>query len=270
MRRSVQTLILYEAHRCIEPRLSALRPFQRKLAFWDQAVALLKQSDLLPHQREEVLWRTGSSKEPMNAETAWKRFKLVQKEIDVLIKEKISPLFSEDKTHKELYSEFVQRQFEAVSGQTGKDCPNNWEHSHNNVIMAYKLYYDGLKPDPNFPEAIPPVEINVPHDKPKPNVETGGNGTQQLPVTIRHNTGGGATTASSLKDDGDYYNSQEECSRERRLILEEIKQHMELLDKFGGVVPSDVIKKRKRDLFDLLPPVPPSFQARKQKREGGN
>ena len=72
MRRSVQTVILYEAHRCIASRLSSLRPFQRKLAFFDQALALLAQSDLLPHQREEVMWRTGTSKESMQPETAWK------------------------------------------------------------------------------------------------------------------------------------------------------------------------------------------------------
>jgi hypothetical protein len=129
MRRSVQTVILYEAYRCIESRISALRPFQRKFAFWDQAVALLRQSDLLPHQREEILWRTGTSKEPMQIDTAWKRMKLIEKEIEKLIEEKVKPLYAEGKTHEEICSEFVQKQYESVTGQIGKDCPCNWERT---------------------------------------------------------------------------------------------------------------------------------------------
>ena len=46
MRRSVQTVILYEAHRCLKDRLPTLRPFQRKLAFWDLSCALLSTCEL--------------------------------------------------------------------------------------------------------------------------------------------------------------------------------------------------------------------------------
>lgn len=62
MRRSVQTVILFEAHRCISDKLPSLRPFQRKLAFFDQAMALLEGTNLLPHQKDEVMWRTGTSR----------------------------------------------------------------------------------------------------------------------------------------------------------------------------------------------------------------
>lgn len=79
MRRSLQTIVLHEAFRCIKPRLGTLRPFQRKAAFIDQAHALVQTMDFLySHQREEILWRTATSKEPMSAEIAWKRQKLVR------------------------------------------------------------------------------------------------------------------------------------------------------------------------------------------------
>ena len=110
MRRSVQTVVLYEAHRCIADRLSSLRPFQRKLAFWDQAMALVDAIDLLPHQKDEIMWRTGTSKEPMQPETAWKRMKLIEKEIEK-IQEKIRPLVSEERTHKETCDLYVQQQY---------------------------------------------------------------------------------------------------------------------------------------------------------------
>lgn len=121
MRRSVQSVILYEAHRCIADRLPSLRPFQRKLAFWDQCVALVQTIDLLPHQRDEIMWRTGTSKEHMQPETAWKRMKLIEKELEKL-KEKVEPFCDGRKSHTEVCDAFIQEQFvsgfEAPSGET--------------------------------------------------------------------------------------------------------------------------------------------------------
>jgi hypothetical protein len=109
MRRSVQTIILYEANRMIKDKLNALRPFQRKLAFFDQAKALVEELDCLPSpHREEVLWRTASSKEPMLAETAWKRMKMIEKDIEKMA-EKIKPLCTDGKGHHEVCSEYVQQ-----------------------------------------------------------------------------------------------------------------------------------------------------------------
>lgn len=88
MRRSLQTVILYEAKRVISPRLNSLRPFQRKLAFMDQAIALLDSLDFLfPHQKEEIFWRTATSKEVLKPDIAWKRVKLVEKELARLAQE---------------------------------------------------------------------------------------------------------------------------------------------------------------------------------------
>lgn len=113
MRRSVQTVVLYEAYRCISDRLSSLRPFQRKLAFYDQALALVDAIGLLPHQKGEIMWRTGTSKEPMQPETAWKRMKLIEKEVEKM-KEKMKPFVAEGRSQKETCDMFVQQQY--VSG----------------------------------------------------------------------------------------------------------------------------------------------------------
>jgi hypothetical protein len=116
MRRSVQTVILYEAHRCISDKLPSLRPFQRKLAFFDQAMALIEASELLPHQRDEIMWRTGTSKEPMQPDTAWKRMKLIEKEVEKLI-EKVKPCVGNGKTHEEVCDEYIQQQYVSRSSE---------------------------------------------------------------------------------------------------------------------------------------------------------
>lgn len=126
MRRSVQSVILYEAYRCISKQISSLRPFQRRIAFWDQAVALIKQSELLPHQREGVLWRTGTSRALMDPETAWKRMKIIEKELDKLV-QKVKPYYKEGQAHEELCKEFIQKLYEEQTGQTDKKCPENWD-----------------------------------------------------------------------------------------------------------------------------------------------
>lgn len=109
MRRSLQTVILYEANRCISPALSTLRPFQRKLAYIDMANALVESLHIMPHQKAEILWRTGTSKEPMNAETAWKRRKLLNKELDN-IKVAVAPLLT-NRSHDQAIDAYIQVQY---------------------------------------------------------------------------------------------------------------------------------------------------------------
>ena len=70
MRRSVQSAIMFEAQRCVQDRLDSMRPFQRKIAFFDQMVALLETLDYIaPHHRAEIMCRTATSKEPMTPES---------------------------------------------------------------------------------------------------------------------------------------------------------------------------------------------------------
>ena len=109
-RRSVQTAVLYEAHRCIADKIPTMRPFQRKIAFFDQARALLEATGLTQQQQLEVMWRTGTSKEALNPETAWKRFKLIEKELEK-ISEKVKPLCKIGKSHDDVMKEYVSLQF---------------------------------------------------------------------------------------------------------------------------------------------------------------
>ena len=115
-RRSVQTAVLYEAHRCIADKIPTMRPFQRKIAFFDQARALLEATGLTPQQQLEVMWRTGTSKEALNPETAWKRFKLVEKELEK-ISEKVKPLCKVGKSHDDVMKEYIYLQFVSTTRQ---------------------------------------------------------------------------------------------------------------------------------------------------------
>lgn len=82
MRRSIQSVILYEAHRCLKPKLPSLKIFQRKAAFLEQARTLLRTLDFIADDlKSEVMWRTGTSREQLTPEAAWKRFKLIEREL---------------------------------------------------------------------------------------------------------------------------------------------------------------------------------------------
>eukprot|EP00538_Stauroneis_constricta_P009014 CAMPEP_0119550724 /NCGR_PEP_ID=MMETSP1352-20130426/4187_1 /TAXON_ID=265584 /ORGANISM="Stauroneis constricta, Strain CCMP1120" /LENGTH=381 /DNA_ID=CAMNT_0007596669 /DNA_START=97 /DNA_END=1242 /DNA_ORIENTATION=- len=166
MRRAVQTVMLKEAHRCLADKLRTLRPFQRKLAFHDQCLALLESTDfILPRHKEEILWRTGTSKETMSADIAWKRMKSIDKELEKLA-EKILPFSDGTKTHEETCSAFIQSQYELLSGKKSP-YPTGWEYAHNNMILCYRMYYCNGVLDTNFPPPILVREIVVPAEKPE-------------------------------------------------------------------------------------------------------
>ena len=147
--------------------------------------------------------------------------------------------------------------------------------AHNNVIMTYRMYYDGLHLDPTLPEPAPVVEINVPHEKPAP---IDGAAVMRAPGTVRY-----AATNNSLSSSGPIvpkpapppvaaasYNSAsslEESHEERLKVLREVKEYMEVLQKFEGVIHDDFLAKRKRELFEALPSIPPSSAERTRKRQ---
>lgn len=111
MRRSLQTVILYEANRCLLSHIPSLRPFQRKLAYIDMANALCASvPGLLDHQKKEVMWRTGTSREPMQADTAWKRRKLLNKELEK-IGNGVRPLMVQGRTHQQACDAYVQQMY---------------------------------------------------------------------------------------------------------------------------------------------------------------
>jgi len=120
LRRSIQSVALFEAKRILAQieaqrtaeNVVALRAFQRKHVHWEAAKASLETTDLQPHQCAEVLWRTGTSKEALGAETAWKRSKMIDKELKALC-DAIGPIQAAvpGRTHEEAIDEYIQQQF---------------------------------------------------------------------------------------------------------------------------------------------------------------
>ena len=266
MRRSLQTVILYEAKRCIEPKLPDLRPFQRKSAHVDQMLALLEcLTFILPHQKEEIMWRTGSSKEPLTAEIAWKRAKSVDIEMEKLAKA-LKPFIVAGKTHNEIVDSLVQSMFEGLINFTGRPHPQNWEHAHNHVVLAFRMYYRYDQLDPTFPPPFSPREVIFPNSREK-----------SLPLTIKKVP---PIAGIQFPDDSSVHGvnmllndthtsstaavakmpqrppTEEQSMSDRRMALQEVREHLELLKEFEGVVSEEELSNRKRELFLALPPAP--------------
>lgn len=260
MRRSLQTVILYEANRCIASALPTLRPFQRKLAYLDMANALVNSLDaLMPHQKVEVLWRTGTSKEPMNAETAWKRRKLLNKELEN-IKDFAMPLLV-GRTHDQALDVFIQQQFESVTGNSSP-VPRNWSHTHNNAILCNRVYYRGDQLDPTFPSPCPPKDIYIAAEKPASMVTSAADTASlpaeaSLPAATKPKVG--STPGAGPENAGKKGSNTPD---DRRLMLKEVREHLDLLKEFEGVIPAEDLARRKRELFLAMPPAPPPLPKR--------
>lgn len=119
LRRSIQSVVLYEAKRILAQieaqrfaqNMGQLRAFQRKHVHWELCKAVLNLTTLHPHQRVEVLWRTATSKEPLGADTAWKRAKTIEKEVKALA-ETISSIQNARKcTHQQAIDAYIEQQF---------------------------------------------------------------------------------------------------------------------------------------------------------------
>jgi hypothetical protein len=260
MRRSLQSVILYEAKRCIEPRLRTLRPFQRKAAHMDQMVALLEGlTCLLPHQRVEIMWRTGSSKEPLDPEVSWKRAKCIDKDMTVLAKS-IKPMIAQGKSHAETVDMLVQHLYESLTGFVGKPHPAHWEHAHNHVVMAFRMYYRYDQLDPTFPPPFSPREVVVPMErtltmtKPVKSLKPVPSAVASMDDDNPSDSG-----VAALLDDANH--NEIKSMEDRRKILQEVREHLELLKDFEGVVSDEELANRKRELFFALPSAPFSLQS---------
>lgn len=257
MRRSLQSVLLYEAKRCVAHRLPSLRPFQRKAAYMDQALALLDSLDFLyPHQKSEVLWRTASSKDHLDADIAWKREKGIEKEMAILSK-KIKSFVGKALTHDEAVNMLIQDLYESLTGFTGKAYPLNWEHAHNHVIMAYRMYfiYDLL--DNSFPPPISPREITVPTERSKVIKQAGSKTAAAAAAALLHDGDDDNNDDDPQVDVAALLDEEKIIIEDRRKVLQEVREHLELLKEFDGVISEDDLAKRKRELFMALPAAPP-------------
>lgn len=235
MRRSLQSVVLYEADRCLLPRYPQLRPFQKKYALIATAMGLLKTLDFLnDFQRQEVMFRTNSSKEPLAADLAWRRMKLITREVHQTIVPKAKAVIEKEenrgKTHDEICDLALQLMYEENSGNS-KPHPPLFEYSHNNTFTVYRVYYRGCAFDPSVFPATPSY-VKVPLKRPE---------KDEIPKIASANM---SFVPKKLTDE------------ERRALLKEVKDHTELLKEFEGVIPAEELAKRKRELYAALPPVP--------------
>lgn len=262
MRRSIQTLVLYEADRCLKHRYSSLRPFQRKYALLATTIDLLGTLDFLnDYQRQEIMFRTNASKEPLTMDLAWRRMKLIQREVNQAIIPKAKELVEDEgnsnKSHDEFCALLLQSMYEDHTENT-KPHPPMWEYNHNNNFTVYRVYFRGVALDPNLFPATPPRLVEVPSTKPA-------NGDLALANAVAGNASETPMIPLSkmtIKPKKEHVMT----AAERRELLKEVKDHMDLLKSFEDVVPNDELKKRKRALYDALPPVPPPTRQPQKKK----
>jgi len=114
------------------------------------------------------------------------------------------------------------------------------------------LYYDGEKPDPNFPPPMPPRPLKVPQERPRDGMDAslksakGHNMPNMSVVTMAPYAAGGMVPVPAI-----------DPLEHRRKILSEVREHLDLLKEFEGIISEEDLAQRKRDLFKALPPAPP-------------
>lgn len=145
----------------------------------------------------------------------------------------------------------------------GRAVPANWAHGHNHVICAFRLYYRGDVLDPDFPPPVLPHPLRVPQERPKEAAD-GGN---QHPAAGRPTDI--VTHPRTIKAEARLLLPPPPLPpvdplEARRKILAEVKEHLDLLKEFEGVISEDDLAQRKRELFAALPPAPPSAKKVKQ------
>lgn len=143
-------------------------------------------------------------------------------------------------------------------------------HRHHNVLFTYKLYYKNGEIDTSFPAPAAPKPIRIELNRPRrsnpgfQHVEgkqtQGGHGSN----TIQ----GGRAGREQLDadDDSDVEITESNpggpgrrggnLASRRQKKLDHIKEYLEVLKEFEGVVDDEEIKQRKRELFLSMPPVP--------------
>lgn len=217
-------------------------------------MALLDSLDFLyPHQKSEVLWRTASSKEQLDADIAWKREKGIEKEMATLAK-KIKPFVAKAQTHEEAVHMLIQDLYEQLTGFTGKSYPLNWEHSHNHVIMAYRMYFRYDQLDTTFPIPVSPRELDVPTERPK---VTKREGSAKAGANAGSKSDGGDNDDDPTVNAEDFFGETKSIVDDRLKVLQEVREHLDLLKEFEGIISVEDLSKRKRELFMALPPAPP-------------
>lgn len=107
--------ILSSAH-SLKSRYPNLRPFQKKFALHATTIDLLNSLDFLnDYHRQEIMFRTNASKEQLPPDLAWKRMKLITREVNQTILPKAKALIEQDnnseKSHDEICDMLLQSMY---------------------------------------------------------------------------------------------------------------------------------------------------------------
>jgi hypothetical protein len=134
--------------------------------------------------------------------------------------------------------------------------------------MCYRIYFRGDELNTSFPAPRPPKELYVAAEKPASmsNATTPSSAAVSAVATLTAPPV--ASSIANLKSppaaivDGE---NKVFSPDDRRLVLKEVREHLELLKEFEGIIPAQDIVKRKRELFLAMPPAPPPAPKRAKK-----
>ena len=222
----------------------------------------------------EIMFRTASGKVPLSPELAWRRMKLIDRELAKQIIPGVKPFMGPGKSHAQACDAYIQSQYEAVSGQKGAKHPDHWEFSHVHIFLAYRMFYDGEDIASDLPPAVDPNPARVvPNKKPlvyppplahMPSVPMGvspdappadsGYGSDDLKAFASQ------ISASTPRGMGGAKRKKGKLDEEtRRAMLKEVKDHLDVLKEMEGIIPPAEMQARKRALWAAMPPAPEPF-----------
>lgn len=240
LRRSLQCVIVFEANRCVNqnPEFAKLRVWMKKRLYLETCDRLSKQMVFLTRaQQEEVMFRTMASRETMDTVVCWRRLKMLQDKLAEMLKA-LEPFYKEYKDHSTAVDKLIEHMYQKSSPHhAGKPVPAAWELSNAQSALCLRMYYRGTELDETFPAPKPPkVKIPAEYD-----------GQYSPPLQLREKLAQPATAESGAVPE------EEVTTDERRKIMEEVKEHLAILQQFEGIISDEELKARKRELFESLP-----------------
>ena len=129
------------------------------------------------------------------------------------------------------------------------------------------MYYRGDAMDPSFPAPNPLKDIYVAAEKPSSIASSPPSPAAAQPHAVASLTAitSGTKPKKNPQAVRDANKKKGVTPEDRRLMLNEIKEHLNVLKEFEGVIPAEDLVRRKRELFLAMPPAPPP--AKRTKKE---
>jgi len=124
------------------------------------------------------------------------------------------------------------------------------------------MYYLGEELNPNIPPAVDPNPNRVvPVRRPNPETNHFKVPCNLTPAPTAERTPDATTKTISAAAGSPFEPTTNLTAETRRELLKEVRDHLDLLKEFEGVVPKEELESRKRELFAALPPAPKKLKA---------